>query len=131
MWYISTVSADVVSVSITIPYFSSALHRFLASYVPPGCTPNVCVADRSRSKGFPARLRMEAARAMCGLADGFRVTGEDQNESYVEEVLSVCADLADAYLLAGSRLSELGFSPDSSLKCFKKAHELAGGVDTA
>lgn len=78
-----------------------------------------------------AWLRMEAARAMCDLADGFRATNEDRHETYVDEVLEICADLADAYWLAGARLSKLGFSSRSSLKCFKKAYELVKNVDTA
>ena len=81
-------------------------------------------------KNEGAWLRMEAARVMCGLADGFRATNEDRDESYVDEVFEICADLADTYWLAGARLLELGFSLHSTLKCFMKACELVENVDT-
>lgn len=78
-----------------------------------------------------AWLRIEAARTMCDLAEGFRAAGDGDSESYVNEVLEVCSYSADAYWLAGARLSELGFSPQTSLKCFGKAFELEENVDTA
>lgn len=77
-----------------------------------------------------AWLRMEAARAMCDLADGFRAVGRDY-ESRVSEALKICSDLADAYWLVGDRLSDLGLSPHASLKCFRRAYDLERNVDTA
>lgn len=77
-----------------------------------------------------AWLRMEAARAMCDLADGFRAVGRDY-ESRVSEALKICSDLADAYWLVGDRLSDLELSPHASLKCFRRAYDLERNVDTA
>lgn len=79
-----------------------------------------------------AWLRMEAARAMCDLADGFGAVNDyDGSKSCADEALEICSDLADAYWLVGDRLSKFRFSPDVSAKCFKKAYELEKNVDTA
>ncbi len=75
-------------------------------------------------------LRMDAARIMCDIVDGFRAAGKDY-QGHVDRAFEICADSADAYWLATSRLEELGFTPDMTIKFSKKAHELADTVDTA
>ena len=84
-----------------------------------------------REKSEAAWLRMEAARAMCDLADGFRAAGLGGHEEYVDKALAICDDSADAYWLANGSLAQFGFPPDTTIKFSKKAHELADTVDTA
>lgn len=80
---------------------------------------------------------MEAARAMCDMADGFRAveaghsSPTSEHEAYIREALDICSDLAEAYCLVGSRLSELRLQPDMPLECYKKAYELVENVNTA
>ena len=78
-----------------------------------------------------AWLRMEAARAMCDLADGFMVAGSGSHKECVNLALAICADSADAYWLANSRLAQLGFPLATTIKFSEKAHELVDTVDTA
>ena len=78
-----------------------------------------------------AWLRMEAARAMCDLADGFRAAGSGNHKECVNMALELCADSADAYWLANSRLAQLEFPPGTTIKFSEKAHELVDTVDTA
>ncbi len=75
-------------------------------------------------------LRMDAARTMCDIADGFKAVGKDYQE-HVDRAFEICADSADAYWLAADRLVHLGFTPDMTIKFSEKAYELANTVDTA
>lgn len=84
-----------------------------------------------------AWLRMEAARALCDIADGFRAAESGHTPptcgymAYVREAVTTCSDLAESYWLVSSRLSEFRFPPDVVLECLKKAYCLVQGVDTA
>ena len=78
-----------------------------------------------------AWLRMEAARAMCGLADGFRAAKAGDYEACVDSALVICEGSADACWLASGRLAQLGFPHHLTIKFAEKAYELAGNVDTA
>lgn len=87
------------------------------------------VIPKSKKKEA-AWLRMDAARTMCDIADGFRTAGKDYQE-HVDRAFEICADSADACWLATGRLTELGFTPDMTIKFSEKAYELANTVDTA
>lgn len=84
-----------------------------------------------RKKREATWLRVEAARAMCDLADGFRATGAGDYEEYVDRTLKICDGSADAYWSAGTRLTKFGFPHDTDIEFSKKAYELAGNVNTA